>query len=313
MRELADRPELWIDFVRHDASQRVYEELLSDAHVTAWLICWMDDHDTGFHDHDVSAGAVAVVSGGVREERLAIGGAPRKRTFAAGDDLSLLARRHPPRAPRRQRSRGHAARLLAAAAAHGRLRDRRRRRSRAPHRALLGGAAPAPARRGRAGRPARDARRRPAWGFAPARRSTPCLPPIRIRLTISGANRPCSTTPGVALSRAASARGSSIGAEVVGDQASVGALVARRAASPRRAPRASSARRTARAPAAPARSAVGTAFSAETITTKRRAAAATIFSRVCAAAAALDQPARGVDLVGAVDRQTSSSPSSSSS
>jgi predicted metal-dependent enzyme (double-stranded beta helix superfamily) len=85
VRELADRPELWIDFVRHDASQRVYEELLSDAHVTAWLICWMDDQDTGFHDHDVSAGAVAVVSGSVREERLAIGSEPRTRTFAVGD------------------------------------------------------------------------------------------------------------------------------------------------------------------------------------------------------------------------------------
>jgi predicted metal-dependent enzyme (double-stranded beta helix superfamily) len=85
VRELADRPELWIDSVRHDASQRVYEELLSDEHVTAWLICWMDDHDTGFHDHDVSAGAVAVVGGRVCEERLAIGGEPRKRTFAAGE------------------------------------------------------------------------------------------------------------------------------------------------------------------------------------------------------------------------------------
>ncbi len=89
VRELAERPELWIDFVRHDASQRVYEQLLSDAHVTAWLICWMDDQDTGFHDHDVSAGAVAVVSGSVREERLAIGREPsqvgqRGRRFAAG-------------------------------------------------------------------------------------------------------------------------------------------------------------------------------------------------------------------------------------
>ncbi len=90
VRELADRPELWIDFVRHDASQRVYEELLSDAHLTAWLICWMDDQDTGFHDHDVSAGAVAVVGGDVREERLAIGGersgvGEHTRRFAAGD------------------------------------------------------------------------------------------------------------------------------------------------------------------------------------------------------------------------------------
>ena len=85
VRELADRPELWIDFVRHDATQRVYQELLSDEHLTAWLICWMDDHDTGFHDHDVSAGAVAVVGGRVREERLTIGGPPCSRSFTAGE------------------------------------------------------------------------------------------------------------------------------------------------------------------------------------------------------------------------------------
>jgi predicted metal-dependent enzyme (double-stranded beta helix superfamily) len=89
VRELAERPELWIDLVRHDASQRVYEELLSDEHLTAWLICWMDDQDTGFHDHDVSAGAVAVVSGSVREERLAIGAEPRRRAFSAGDAFNF--------------------------------------------------------------------------------------------------------------------------------------------------------------------------------------------------------------------------------
>jgi len=83
--ELADRPELWIQLVKHDSTQRLYEELLSDDHLTAWLICWMDDQDTGFHDHDVSAGAVAVVSGAVREERLTIDGPTRDRAFAAGD------------------------------------------------------------------------------------------------------------------------------------------------------------------------------------------------------------------------------------
>jgi predicted metal-dependent enzyme (double-stranded beta helix superfamily) len=85
--ELADRPELWIDFVSHDPAERVYRELCSDEHLTAWLICWMEDHDTGFHDHDVSAGALAVVSGRVREERLRIDGAPRERTLAAGQSL----------------------------------------------------------------------------------------------------------------------------------------------------------------------------------------------------------------------------------
>ncbi len=85
VRELAERPELWIERVRHDATQRVYEELLADEHLTAWLICWMDDHDTGFHDHDISSGAVAVVGGRVREERLTIGGEPCSRSFAAGE------------------------------------------------------------------------------------------------------------------------------------------------------------------------------------------------------------------------------------
>jgi len=89
--ELADRPELWIHLVKHDASQRVYEELLSDEHVTAWLICWMEDHDTGFHDHDVSAGGVAVVSGAVREERLTIEGPPAKRVFKAGSSFHFSA------------------------------------------------------------------------------------------------------------------------------------------------------------------------------------------------------------------------------
>jgi predicted metal-dependent enzyme (double-stranded beta helix superfamily) len=85
--ELADRPELWIDLVKHDATQRVYEELLSDEHLTAWLICWMDDQDTGFHDHDISAGGVAVVSGAVREERLTIDGPPANRLFHAGSSF----------------------------------------------------------------------------------------------------------------------------------------------------------------------------------------------------------------------------------
>ncbi len=69
----------------HDPGQRRYEELVSDEHLTVWLICWMDDHDTGFHDHDLSAGAVAVVGGSVREERLRLRGVPRDRVFAAGE------------------------------------------------------------------------------------------------------------------------------------------------------------------------------------------------------------------------------------
>jgi predicted metal-dependent enzyme (double-stranded beta helix superfamily) len=89
--ELAARPELWIDLVRHDPHERTYEELLSDEHLTAWLICWMTDHDTGFHDHDVSCGAVSVIGGRVREQRLTIGAGTHEQIFCAGESFHFSA------------------------------------------------------------------------------------------------------------------------------------------------------------------------------------------------------------------------------
>jgi predicted metal-dependent enzyme (double-stranded beta helix superfamily) len=91
VRDLAERPELWIELVKHERTQRVYEELFSDEYVTAWLICWMEDHDTGFHDHDISCGAVAVVSGCVREERLTLDGRPTDEVVRAGESFHFSA------------------------------------------------------------------------------------------------------------------------------------------------------------------------------------------------------------------------------
>jgi predicted metal-dependent enzyme (double-stranded beta helix superfamily) len=91
VRELAATPERWAHLVRHDAEQRVYEELHRDDEVAVWLICWMDDHDTGFHDHDLSSGAVAVVEGAIAEDRLALGGPPVTREFAAGEAFDFTA------------------------------------------------------------------------------------------------------------------------------------------------------------------------------------------------------------------------------
>ncbi len=85
--QAAIHPELWRAQVRPDPTQRTYERLLRDEHLELWLICWSEDHDTGFHDHDVSAGAVAVVAGVVREERLRLGrpvDEPVARTVGAG-------------------------------------------------------------------------------------------------------------------------------------------------------------------------------------------------------------------------------------
>jgi predicted metal-dependent enzyme (double-stranded beta helix superfamily) len=86
---LAGASELWTGLVSHDADQRVYRELLADEYVTVWLICWMDNHDTGFHDHDASAGAVAVVGGEVREQLLTMGGPPLERRFGTGESFDF--------------------------------------------------------------------------------------------------------------------------------------------------------------------------------------------------------------------------------
>jgi len=66
-------PSLWHDQVRHDAGQRIYIELYRDTNVDVWMICWLDDQKTGYHDHDVSSGAVYVCEGELVEDRFHFG------------------------------------------------------------------------------------------------------------------------------------------------------------------------------------------------------------------------------------------------
>lgn len=91
---IAARPALWSHHIAHDPTHRTYRQLLRDEHLDVWLLCWSHDHDTGFHDHDLSAGAVAVVSGSVREERLVFGRSPEApiaRTAHAGSSFAFGA------------------------------------------------------------------------------------------------------------------------------------------------------------------------------------------------------------------------------
>ena len=82
--ELAATPEHWEHLVRHASDARVYEQIWDGDEVNAWVICWNEDQDTGFHDHDESAAGIAVISGEVREERLRLGSVTRPRVFGAG-------------------------------------------------------------------------------------------------------------------------------------------------------------------------------------------------------------------------------------
>jgi predicted metal-dependent enzyme (double-stranded beta helix superfamily) len=88
---LAADPSSWRHLVRHDAHQRTYAQVVLDRQIGVWLICWMDDHDTGFHDHDVSSGAVAVVEGLLREERLRVGPQPASRVYSPAEVFDFRA------------------------------------------------------------------------------------------------------------------------------------------------------------------------------------------------------------------------------
>jgi predicted metal-dependent enzyme (double-stranded beta helix superfamily) len=95
---IAADPAAWRPLVNLDADHRHYAQLWRDDRLDVWVISWMNGHDTGFHDHDLSNGAVAIVEGELVEERLAIGGPPRRQRYGAGTsfhfDASHVHRMH---------------------------------------------------------------------------------------------------------------------------------------------------------------------------------------------------------------------------
>lgn len=81
---LAATPERWRHLIRHCDQERVYEQIWDDEDVNAWVICWSDAQDTGFHDHDDSAAAIVGIEGRVQEERLRFGGEPQVHSISPG-------------------------------------------------------------------------------------------------------------------------------------------------------------------------------------------------------------------------------------
>ena len=71
---LAEQPELWRPHVAFSDAQRHYVSLYRDEYVDVWLLCWTKQNDTGWHDHDISSGAVQVVQGALAEHNPRIGG-----------------------------------------------------------------------------------------------------------------------------------------------------------------------------------------------------------------------------------------------
>jgi predicted metal-dependent enzyme (double-stranded beta helix superfamily) len=89
VRDVAGLPELWEPHLDTLATKRAYASLHRDDHVDVWAIVWLPENDTGFHDHDVSSGAVHVVSGHLEEEVLRLSAPAEQRRYAAGQTFDF--------------------------------------------------------------------------------------------------------------------------------------------------------------------------------------------------------------------------------
>jgi predicted metal-dependent enzyme (double-stranded beta helix superfamily) len=87
--QLSSDPERWRELVGFSAEERVFVSLYRDDYVDVWLLCWTPENDTGWHDHDISSGAVHVVQGALTESNPRIGGDPAVRIVEAGETFSF--------------------------------------------------------------------------------------------------------------------------------------------------------------------------------------------------------------------------------
>ena len=81
---IAADPARWQQHVAFSDDERHYVSLHRDTHVDIWVLCWTPANDTGWHDHDISSGAVAVTQGRLVEHNLAVDGNALETTIGAG-------------------------------------------------------------------------------------------------------------------------------------------------------------------------------------------------------------------------------------
>lgn len=86
---IAADPSRWRQHVAFSDDQRHYVSLYRDTHVDVWVLCWTPQNDTGWHDHDISSGAVAVTQGRLAEHNLSIDGRALQTEIVEGKVYSF--------------------------------------------------------------------------------------------------------------------------------------------------------------------------------------------------------------------------------
>jgi len=86
---IAADPSRWRPHVAFSDDKRHFVSLHRDTHVDIWVLCWTPQNDTGWHDHDISSGAVAVTQGRLMEHNLAVDGDALQTEIPAGKVYSF--------------------------------------------------------------------------------------------------------------------------------------------------------------------------------------------------------------------------------
>ncbi|HEY2603652.1 MAG TPA: cysteine dioxygenase family protein [Thermoleophilaceae bacterium] len=87
--DIAAHPEWWEYGLDEGGAERTYDALHRDANLDVWAIAWLPENDTGWHDHDMSSGAVRVVRGVLTESVLRIGGSEAFNHYPAGSAFTF--------------------------------------------------------------------------------------------------------------------------------------------------------------------------------------------------------------------------------
>ena len=86
---VAARPDLWRHHHDPTALERTYAALHRDDDVDVWALFWRPAHDTGWHDHDTSSGALHVVEGVLEEHALLLAQPERRTRYGAGRSFAF--------------------------------------------------------------------------------------------------------------------------------------------------------------------------------------------------------------------------------
>jgi hypothetical protein len=86
---LAQQPDIWRSHVLFSDGARHFASLYRDDWVDVWLISWTPEGDTGWHDHDLSSGAVRVIKGALIEANPRMGTEAVVRVVRADESFAF--------------------------------------------------------------------------------------------------------------------------------------------------------------------------------------------------------------------------------